>query len=72
MQDISVILAHIGQRIVQRRRELNLTQDEVASLSGIDRTYVGYIENGKQNVSLSILARIADSLNVDISYFFYE
>lgn len=72
MQVFSELLSRIGKKIVMRRKELNLTQDELAFLSGIDRTYIGYIENGKQNLSLSILFRVAEALKVDISYFFNE
>ena len=72
MQDISEILVQIGLKIVSRRKELNLTQDELAMLSEVDRTYVGYIENGKQNITLSVLYRIASALQVNLSYFFNE
>ena len=39
-----------------------LSQDELGQLCGIDRTYLSQIENGKQNVTLLVLARIAEAL----------
>ena len=72
MQDISNILIKIGQKVLLRRRELNLTQDELAVLADIDRTYIGYIENGKQNISISVLIKLAKALNVEPNYFFNE
>lgn len=72
MQDLSIILIKIGNKVNLRRRELNLTQDELAALADIDRTYIGYIENGKQNMSISVLVKIALALNVELNYFFND
>jgi transcriptional regulator with XRE-family HTH domain len=35
-----------GQRVVQKRRSMELTQDEVGELSGIDRAHISRIEAG--------------------------
>ncbi len=72
MKEISTILINIGQKVFQRRKELNLTQDELAVLADIDRTYIGYIENGKQNITISVLIKIAKALNVEPNYFFND
>lgn len=64
------VLKEIGQVIVRRRRELNMTQEDLAYRAGIDRTYVGYIENGRQNVTVTILVKIANALNIQLTDFF--
>lgn len=64
------LLKIIGKNIAKRRKELNLTQDELAYSANIDRTYVGYVENGRQNVSVAVLYRFANALKMDIKDLF--
>ena len=52
------------------RMEKKISQETLAFLSGIDRTYVSGIERGKRNVSLVNIKRIAVALNVDIKELF--
>ena len=58
------VLNNIGKIIIQRRKELGITQEDLAYSANVDRTYIGYIENGKQNISISILCKIANVLNM--------
>lgn len=64
------ILQLVGQRIYHLRKIKNLSQDELAEKAGLDRTYIGPIENGKQNSSLQVLARIADAFECPIADLF--
>lgn len=64
------VLTDIGKIIVRRRKELNITQEELAYSANVDRTYIGYIENGKQNISISILCKIANVLDLGMKDFF--
>ncbi|WP_420833343.1 helix-turn-helix domain-containing protein [[Pseudomonas] carboxydohydrogena] len=43
-----------------------MTQERLAFEAEIDLTYVGGIERGKRNPSLSVMARIADALSVPL------
>lgn len=61
------LLNTIAQNIRIMRNELSLTQEELAHKADIDRTYIGYIENAKHNITLGMLIKIASSLNVQIS-----
>lgn len=45
-----------------------MTQDELAYRANIDRTYIGYIENAKHNITIGKLAMIAKALNVELKY----
>lgn len=47
------------------RKQAKLTQEELAERSGLHRTYIGSIEQLNKNVSLKIVARIADALGVE-------
>ena len=66
------LLKIVGKNIAKRRKELNLTQEELAYSANIDRTYVGYVENGRQNVSVAILYRFAIALKMNIKDLFNE
>lgn len=66
------LLAKIGSTIASKRRELNLTQENLAYMADIDRTYVGYVENGKQNITVLMLNRFAKALNININSFFND
>lgn len=64
------ILAKIGAKIASRRKQLNLTQEDLAYSANIDRTYVGYVENGKQNITISMLIKFANALDLELKDFF--
>lgn len=57
----------LGQRIADIRKDRGLTQQQVADDTGILRPHVARIEGGKYNVSIDILAKVADVLNCDIT-----
>jgi transcriptional regulator with XRE-family HTH domain len=55
---------HIGQRIRQKRKEINLTQDALAALIGMRQSYIAQLENGIINESTKV-ASIAHILGVN-------
>ena len=59
----------IAEALVSRRRMLSLTQDEVASLAGIDRRTLGLFENGigTRGISLRNLLSLCDVLGLDLA-----
>ncbi len=62
----------IGKRIRELRKEKGLSQEAFADLARIDRTYVNSVENGKRNISLKNIEKIANAFNISISNFFYD
>lgn len=60
----------LGKAIVQLRKERNMSQEAFAFDAGIDRRYMSDIENGKRNISLDILERISQNLDLKISELF--
>ncbi len=56
----------IGQRIAQIRKQKKLTQEDLAGLAEIDRSYLSEIENGHKNFSIRSLKAIADALDIMI------
>lgn len=57
-------MAGLGQVIRARRIELDLSQESLAHLAGIDRSHMGKIERGERNVTLLNVERIADALKI--------
>lgn len=55
-----------GNNVKKKRLMLGFSQEKLANLAEIDRTYLPDIEKGKRNVSLSIAERIAKALNVSL------
>lgn len=53
-----------GRQVKRYRKKRGISQEELASLSELHRTYVGAIERGERNVSLNNVEKIASSLDV--------
>lgn len=51
-----------GKKVMERRLSLKISQETLANMANIDRTYLPDIEKGKRNVSLKIADKIANSL----------
>jgi transcriptional regulator with XRE-family HTH domain len=48
------------------RKEKHLSQEELAAIAGLHRTYVGSIERGERNVSIDNIERLAEALQLDV------
>ncbi|MDO4583328.1 MAG: helix-turn-helix transcriptional regulator [Planctomycetia bacterium] len=60
-------LLKLGTHIRSLRTSASLSQEQLALLAGIDRSYMGGIERGERNISFLTLARIATALGCDIA-----
>ena len=54
------------------RKERGLSQEELAELSGLDRTYISGIERGLRNVALRNIEALANALGVSIAELFED
>ena len=70
MARISDIVPKFGKRIRELRVAKGLSQEDLAELCDLDRTYVNGIERGKRNVGLKNIGAIALALNVSLSTLF--
>jgi len=59
-----------GERVRRLRLERRLSQEKLAFISNIHRTYLGGIERGERNPSLKNIAQIAKALGVTLSELF--
>jgi transcriptional regulator with XRE-family HTH domain len=57
----------MGTAIRTRRKELGISQEELANTSGIERSNMGKIERGENNLSVLNLVRIAEALRCKAS-----
>lgn len=58
------LLLLFGKHVKNIRLQQNISQEQLASLSELDRTYISGIERGKRNISLLNIIKLASSLNV--------
>ncbi|WP_229008801.1 helix-turn-helix domain-containing protein [Methylophilus sp. Leaf408] len=63
---LETIQANLARNIIARRKALNTSQEKLALLAGVDRTYVSQLERGIANPSVSILCRIAEVLQCEL------
>ncbi len=63
---IQAMLTDLGGRIQHLRKEKGLSQQQLATASKLDRSYVSAVEHGKQNVSFATLKNLSDALDVNI------
>lgn len=56
----------VGKKVLERRLSLKISQETLANMADIDRTYLPDIEKGKRNVSLRVADKIAKALNVSL------
>jgi transcriptional regulator with XRE-family HTH domain len=57
----------LGRRIRELRSKNGWTQEQFAEFCGLHRTYLGHVERGEKNVSLSTVLRVANALGVRTS-----
>lgn len=57
----------LAKNIRMLRRAKNLSQEELADLCGLHRTYVGAVERAERNVTLKTLVSFANALDVTVS-----
>ena len=55
-------LQKFGEYIRTIRKAQNLSQEQLAELSGLHRNYIGGVERGERNIALLNIIRIAQAL----------
>ena len=62
----------MGQRLQHVRKEIGLTQDQVAKHLGMKREGISYIETGTRVITTGMLQKLADLYGYRMSYFLGE
>jgi len=55
-----------GKRVREVRKGKGISQERLAEMAGIDRSYMGNIERGEKNITLKKAYEICDALDVEI------
>jgi transcriptional regulator with XRE-family HTH domain len=61
------LVKEFGLRIRQLRLEKNISQEKLSFLTGFHRTYIGMIERGERNISLTNMAVFAKVFEMNVS-----
>lgn len=67
-----MITVRFGKRIKQLRLSKGISQEKFAIAIGMDRTYYASVENGKRNISIVNIEKIAKGLDVSLEELFRE
>lgn len=64
------VLDKFGSKVYYYRTKKSLSQEKLAELANIHRTYIGQLERGKRNIALKNIEKIAKALGVSIKKLF--
>ena len=68
--DKNEYLVYFGKRVKELRKQKGLSQEALALLCDLDRSYIGGVERGERNISLINIYKIANALNISIKELF--
>ena len=68
MSNNELCLQEIGQRIIERRKKLGLTQETLAEKGDVTTQFVSYAESGKRAMRPENLLKISSALAVSADY----
>jgi transcriptional regulator with XRE-family HTH domain len=66
------IRQRFGKAVRKRRRELDISQEELAERADLHRTYISDVERGEVNPSLDNVEKLAKALEISIADFFAD
>ncbi|PHK27311.1 hypothetical protein VF13_41690 [Nostoc linckia z16] len=67
MEDVKI---KFGNKVKSMRIEKGLSQEKLAEMADLDRTYIPGIEAGKRNISIVVAEKIAKAFNITLSELF--
>jgi transcriptional regulator with XRE-family HTH domain len=68
--DFDSIKRRFGARVRELRKRKGFSQETLALVCELDRTYIGGVERGERNISLVNIYRIAIALGVNVTELF--
>lgn len=66
MNEKTPILLKFGNRVREIRIQKGLSQEQLAHLANVHRTYIGMIERAEKNITLINIQKIANGLSVNL------
>ena len=59
-------LIFLGKKIRSERKKMAISQEQLGEIAKLHRTYIGMIERGEKNITISNLRKIAQALKVQV------
>ncbi len=66
MSNDEEVVRQFGKHLAKKRNEAKISQDKLAEIVDVDRTYISLLERGLRNPTLKKLSRIAKALNISL------
>ncbi len=66
-----ILVLAVAELIKEMRHQRQLSQEKLADLANLDRTYISGIERGLRNITLESLESIISALSISKSEFFF-
>ena len=66
MSSENKILKDFGEALKKRREEKKLSQEKLAELASLHRTYIGAVERGEKNISLINLDKLSHAFKIEL------
>jgi transcriptional regulator with XRE-family HTH domain len=66
------ILVEFGKKVREERLKQGLSQERLAEIAGLHRTYIGMIERAEKNITLENINKICKALSIDLSAMFKD
>jgi transcriptional regulator with XRE-family HTH domain len=66
-RSVDPLLRALGHRLKVLRNEAKLSQHELATAAGMRKQFLNRVENGRQNVSIKTLWRLAEALGIPMA-----
>jgi len=64
--------ASFGAKLRRIRESKGISQETLAAIAGLDRTYVSSCERGKRNIGLENIHRLANALEITVESLFKD
>jgi len=64
-------IAETGIRIKKLREQAELSQEDLAELMGVERSFISRIETGKRGCSMDVAVRLVDILHTSLDYLIF-
>jgi transcriptional regulator with XRE-family HTH domain len=69
-RSVDAVYKELGKRIVDARKAKNMSQEKLASESGMDRSHLGFIEQGRRRPTVATLVKLTDVLGLSLERLF--